>query len=134
MVVVLPVGVDSESGRLHAQSGFAVMAEKVQLNMRLCVVLQHACQRLDLHADLKAFRQSVFKKVYKEHKDPQEKQKAAKAGRAGENPTYQSQVSQCSGNKAAMLSTFGDNACCPCRPKSCSWQRAINCEAVAVKQ
>lgn len=64
------------------------MLEKIQLNMML---LQNACQRLDLHADLKAFRQSVFKKVYKEHKAPKEKQKAAKAGRAGEAPTYQSQ-------------------------------------------
>lgn len=97
-----------------------------------CVVLQNACQRLDLHADLKAFRQSVFKKVYKEHKEPTDKPKATKAARAGDDPTYQSQVCQCSGIKAAMLCTFGDKAYCPCRPKFCSWLRAINsCEAVA---
>ena len=59
------------------------MLNPAQLSMLLCV-MQHACQRGDLHADLKAFRQTVFKKVYKEHKDPKERQKAAISGRAGE--------------------------------------------------
>lgn len=48
--------------------------------------VQQACQRGELHASLKAFRQSVFKKVYKEQKEPRERRKAAKPCRAGELP------------------------------------------------
>ena len=67
------------------------MLKLAQLEVLLHVV-QHACQRGHLHADLKAFRQTVFKKVYKEHKDPKERQKAAITGRAGEIPACRSQI------------------------------------------
>ena len=47
--------------------------------------MQQACQCGDLDADLKAFRQSVFKTVHKEHKDQKQRRRAAKAGKAGES-------------------------------------------------
>ena len=53
------------------------------LTRMLCAV-QQACQRGELHASLKAFRQSVFKKVYKAQQEPKEQRKAAKTCKAGE--------------------------------------------------
>lgn len=53
-----------------------------------CGFVQQACQRGDLHADLKAFRQSVFKKVHMEHKEPKERRNATKTCKAGEDASY----------------------------------------------
>ena len=79
------------TGHICAWSASTLWYSGHSLKAVLCV-LQHACQRGDLHADLKAFRQTVFKKVYKEHKDPKERQKAAMSGRAGEIPASQVSV------------------------------------------
>lgn len=65
-----------------------------QLTGMPCVV-QQACQRGELHASLKAFRQSVNKKVYKAHQEPKEKRKAAKTSKGGEVSPVPSWVSFC---------------------------------------
>ena len=66
---------------VHSQGLLYAQIRTAEVLLR---VVQHACQQGDLHADLKAFRQTVFKKVFKEHKDPKERQRAAITGRAGE--------------------------------------------------
>lgn len=133
-------------GSLSSENGYTASA---QLTGMLCVV-QQACQRGELHASLKAFRQSVNKKVYKAQQEPRERRKAVKTCKAGEvspapswamnflcclctNSLIQNSISasprqHCS----ALLTVTSPVLCCLCRFQLWSWQSATinSCKAL----